>query len=393
PLYLLVEWRFTLLTLPVLDRRRGAASFASQVKDRVSDDKPYAVGLRLSEAAISELQSVPESKEHLKKWLDQENGYLFTVNGFPYGTFHGSRVKEQVYAPDWTTPERLDYTNKLFDFIAEMAPDGESVSVSTLPGSFKEFISPETSDQQYAAIISNLRSCSAHIQSLKDKTGRDIHLGMEPEPIGLFENTAESLSFFDRLTDGLSESECNQLLENIGINYDTCHFALQYEEPAESIRTLSDNGIRISKIHLSSALTTTPTEESVQRLHDFQDDVYLHQTMVRSGEELTHRFKDLPDAFRWYEANRDTPGDEWRIHFHIPLHAESIDMFGDTRSHISGVMDLIAENPSLCSHYEMETYTWEVLPDSIKSRDVVDQLVDEYRWTLAKFESVGISLA
>jgi len=46
------------------------------------------------------------------------------------------------------------------------------------------------------------------------------------------------------------------------------------------------------------------------------------------------------------------------------------------------VIDILRDNPGLCSHLEMETYTWEVLPPELRSRDVVGQLVAEYDWTL-----------
>jgi len=53
-------------------------------------------------------------------------------------------VKEQVYRPDWTETERLEYTNQLFDIIAQLCPEDCGGSVSTLPGSFKEFKATET---------------------------------------------------------------------------------------------------------------------------------------------------------------------------------------------------------------------------------------------------------
>jgi hypothetical protein len=51
---------------------------------------------------------------------------------------------------------------------------------------------------------------------------------------------------------------------------------------------------------------------------------------------------------------------------------------------------LLAANPAACSHLEMETYTWEVLPPDLKDRDVVDQLAAEYEWTLARLAERGL---
>lgn len=371
----------------------GLAQHTDRVRRLVtsSDSEPYAIGLRLSCQAAEELYSDAKTKSDFASWLDEHHSYLFTVNGFPYGQFHGGRVKENVYAPDWTHQERLDYTNQLFDLLDDLAPAGEEISVSTLPGSFKEFIHPDTQSEQLDAIVKNLRSCSQYIEKLREKSGRDIHLGLEPEPLGLFENTGESINFFERLVDGLSKDESAALLQNIGINYDTCHFAIEFEEAAPSIGQLSANGIRISKIHLSSALSLPPKKDNVERLAGYQDEVYLHQVIIHDGEKVTARFKDIPDVLAWYaDQDSDDLGEQWRVHFHIPLHAQPAGEFGDTTAQIAGVLEEVSKNPSLCRHFEMETYTWEVLPGEMQSRDVVDQLAAEYDWCLNEFSKQNL---
>jgi len=368
----------------------GLQTYTDAVRRRVSPDERYGIGLRLSAVAAAELAGDAALRDDFRRWMDGANSYVFTINGFPYGTFHGSRVKEQVYAPDWTTPERLAYTNRLFDLIDEFAPAGESVSVSTLPGSFKEFIRPETAADQRAAIYRHLRSCSEHLDRLRDRSGRDLHLGLEPEPLGLFETSGETVAFFDGLAAGLDAAARERLLRNIGVNYDTCHLAVEFEEPVAAITALRTAGIRISKIHLSSALRLQPTAEAVARLAAFQDEVYLHQVVVSVGAEVIHRFRDLPDAFDWYHRV-ENPGREWRVHFHVPIHSHPEALFADTRDHITGLLGMMGNDPGWCSHFEMETYTWEVMPAAMRSGDVVDQLVAEYDWCLAEFRRCGLA--
>ena len=82
--------------------------------------------------------------------------------------------------------------------------------------------------------------------------------------------------------------------------------------------------------------------------------------------------------------------DEWRIHFHIPLHQFPGFPLESTSDHISSVLDILKSKPGICHHFEMETYTWEVLPGEFGTSDVVDQLVREYDWTLGEFASRGI---
>jgi sugar phosphate isomerase/epimerase len=344
--------------------------YALAVKERVCANEPFALGLRLSARAAYEL-AADNSLDEFRRWLDRHGAYIFTINGFPYGNFHGQRVKEQVYVPDWTTRERLDYTKQLFNLLATLVPPGIAGSVSTLPGSFKEFI---TEPAQIDMIFENLAECAEHISTLSDKSGRDLHLGLEPEPLGLFETTSETIRFLDRFFAGRNA----EFRRRIGVNYDSCHLAVEYEQPEQSLAAFADANIRISKLHVSSALAVTPDLEARKRLLAFADDVYLHQVVTARAGEVQRRFRVLMDALT-------DPGDdaeEWRIHFHVPLYSTPGAPFHDTRDHLLGALASLRAHPGTCEHWEMETYTWSVLPQPMKSASVVEQLVREYAWTL-----------
>lgn len=362
------------------------------VRRRVAPDRAYGIGLRLSARAAAELSADAAQRDALRRWLDETQSYVFTINGFPYGAFHGRRVKEQVFAPDWAKSARLDYTRQLIDLIDELAPGGMEVSVSTLPGSFKGFLSSEGNEERISAIHRNLRSCAEHMDRVSQHSGRDVHLDLEPEPLGLFENSQETVDFFSRLLEGSETSERERLRRTIGVNYDTCHLAIEFEEPREAVQRLHEAGIRIGKVHLSSALKLRPTPEGVERLQAFEEGVYFHQVLVAAGGQVQRRFPDLPEALAWYRGGPEHPGEEWRVHFHVPLHASPEVGFGDTRDHLSGLLAYFAEAPGWCRHFEFETYTWEVLPPSLRSGDVVDQLVAEYEWCLAEMDGHGLSL-
>jgi hypothetical protein len=364
------------------------AAHTLEVRRRVlPKDKPYGIGLRLSEVAARELAGSARQMAEFQEWLEMHNCYVFTINGFPYGSFHGTRVKEQVFKPDWTSPARLEYTNLLFDILAKLLPPGMSGSVSTLPGSHKTF---GVGADEIQHIFTHLRACSQHIHRLSEETGHDLHLGLEPEPLGLFETTGESLKFFGLYLDAFPGD--SSFLKHVGINYDTCHLAIEYEEPAESLQRLKDHGIRLSKLHFSNALALAPTAENLARLASYVEPVYFHQVVIRQGEDQPlRRFADLDLAL---EAVKQAPwemGDEWRVHFHIPLHARPTGEFRDTSDHVLGAMDWLAAHPGACQHIEMETYTWEVLPENLRTVAVEDQLVKEYDWTLAEMRQRGLA--
>ncbi|MCU0778939.1 MAG: metabolite traffic protein EboE [Akkermansiaceae bacterium] len=342
------------------------------VRDLVAGGEPFGIGLRLSAVAAAELL-VGDRPRAFKSWLDETNTYVFTINGFPYGSFHGTRVKERVFQPDWTAKSRLDYTKDLFRILALVARPETGASVSTLPGSHKTFGADES------MIRRNLLELARWMEGLSDETGHDFHLGLEPEPLGHFENTAETLAFFARLHADAADSEI--IRRRIGVNYDACHLALQYEDAADSLNSLVRAGIRISKIHLSSALAFDPRDPAaIAAIRAFDEPVYFHQVLLRGAAGGITRFIDLPD----FLTNHDPQAGhlEARVHFHIPLDAEPAAPLRSTRGHARDVLAWCRAHPAACRHLEIETYTWGVLPAELQ-RPVEQQIAGEYRWVFA----------
>lgn len=355
------------------------------VRDRVSPGQPYAIGLRLGAAAAREL-SDPARLLEFQKWLEREDCYVFTINGFPYGTFHGARVKEKVYVPDWTTRDRLDYTNLLFDLLAQIVPPGLEGSVSTVPVSFKEFIHD---DSQIRAARSTLWECVEHIEAVSHRTGRTLHLGLEPEPLCYLETSAEMVEFIEQMRADRPGDE--RVDQHLGMNYDCCHLGVEFEDPREALARLRQHRVKISKIHLSSALKVRPSAEVRAALESFADDVYFHQVIARASNGSLQRYRDLDVALASPRPTEEAHAQEWRIHFHVPLHSPPTALFDTTADHLLGVLDELRLDPGLCRHFEMETYTWEVMPGAMKNRSVVDQLVAEYEWTLRELAARGLA--
>ena len=375
------------------------------VRRRVAPGRSYAIGLRLGQRAAAELAQ-PATLLAFQRWLALHDCYVFTVNGFPYGSFHGTRVKEQVYAPDWSTAERVVYTQQLFELLVQLAPPGAECSVSTVPASFKGFFSDMggtpmprgtgvppvglEDTARRAAIFKNLTACARSIAALAEKTGRDLHLGLEPEPCCLIETSEETVQFFAdwRASDPAVDAE--SLLRVVGVNYDCCHLGVEFESAKAALDRIAGAGLRLSKLHLSSALRVKPDEAGRKALAAFVEPVYLHQVVVGNAStgEVRRRFVDLPDALGDTEPSR--ADDEWRVHFHVPLHASPGAPFSDTRDHLIGALDWLAAHRGACAHLEMETYTWEVLPPTLRL-PIEDQLVREYEWTLAALAERGLA--
>ncbi len=359
-----------------------------KIRNRVAPGQPFGLGLRLSRIAAERL-AFNETLSQLKAFLKKHDLYVFTINGFPYGDFHKEVVKENVYSPDWRTRERLEYTLRLADILSELIPKGISGSISTVPGSYKEWIN---SDADRTEMIHNLMACVAHLADIRGRTGRDIHVGLEPEPDCFLQTTEETVAFFSQdlfgqgrqylaKLKGCTQSEAEAMIaHHLGICFDTCHMLLQFENLYESIDLLKEHGILLSKIQISAALRTTCKEQNLERLIDFCDPVYLHQVKAWSGEDDIISYRDLPEAL----ANKDIQkkvGEEWRVHFHVPLYFTGDDALQSTSAELTPEFFRHAME-SGCKHFEIETYTFNVLPGVLRARGIVESVSDEYAWVL-----------
>lgn len=352
------------------------------VKARVSPDAPFPVGLRLSAEAAAD----PVAAAALLGRIFAEEGYLaYTMNGFPYGPFHGTPVKEAVYEPDWTTPERRRYTADLAAVMAALVPEGEIATISTVPGGF----APKAQGRA-AEIADGLLHMVADLVALERATGRTVALALEPEPWCLLDTTADAIAFFrDHLfTDAaaarlaasadLSVAAARDALpRHLGLCLDVCHMAVAYEAPVPTLRALAGAGVPIHKLQLSAALRVERLDDAARtRLAAFRDAIYLHQVVVRAADGTMRRFLDLPEAL----AARDLdPAGEWRVHFHLPVFAAPIPPLGSTRDVLERVLALHRDRP-IARHLEVETYTWDVLPAEFRQHDVADGIAKEIAW-------------
>ncbi len=366
---------------------------AVAVKQRVCPDQWFGLGLRLSAQAAGELAN-PERRAEALDFFALNHLYPFTINGFPYGRFHKERVKEAVYAPDWRTPERRDYTIQLADILAGMLPEGIEGSISTVPCSFKPWI---TTDSEKVVMAQNLAACVAYLDALRDDTGRTIHLGLEPEPDCFLETTEETIAYFKDylLISGVEEvgrilscdrARAEELLRrHLGICFDTCHVALQYEDLHASLLAYRDAGIRISKVQISAALRSAADEPAREALAAFTEPVYLHQVkgLARSGARFS--WYDLPEALQELPDFPDVQ--ELRVHFHVPLFFPGTGIINSTAATLTP--DFLHELRSgLCPHLEIETYTFDVLPKEVHPGDIVRSIAREYSWVLGRIEGL-----
>jgi hypothetical protein len=369
------------------------------IKARVSPEKSFGIGLRLSNTASLELSKEP-ALNAFKAWLKEHDCYVFTMNGFPYGGFHDTVVKDQVHTPDWTTPERVAYTMRLFRILAALLPDGMEGGISTSPLSYKLWhVRCETErDAIMENATLNMLQVVQQLVGIHRSGGPFMHLDIEPEPDGMLENSAEYIRwYFDYLLPaaipmlvdkfGFTEEEAAEKVKaHIQLCYDVCHFALVYESPAAVLETMRQYGLRIGKLQISAALKAILPEAGMEReaiinvFRTFNEPTYLHQVIARTATGYLH-YPDLPQAIS--DAG-NTAVKEWRSHFHVPVFIDQYGLLSSTQADIKEVLQLQVKQP-FTPHLEIETYTWDVLPADLKVP--MDQSVSrELEWVLQQLE-------
>lgn len=363
------------------------------IKAQVSPDAPMGIGLRLSNIASIELQN-GDNLNVFKQWLADNDAYVFTMNGFPYGEFHHTVVKDQVHAPDWTTHLRVDYTLRMFHILAQLLPADMEGGISTSPLSYKYWHkTPQLLAQATNIATANILKVAVGLVRIAQETGIYMHLDIEPEPDGVLESGPEYIDWYINtlLPQGkpliaekfaVSEDEAERLLKkHICLCYDVCHFAIGYEPHHEIVDELEAKGLKVGKIQISAALKAALPENMEQRepiiaaFKKFDESTYLHQVVAKTPAGSLLRYPDLPQALN---DSENIAVNEWRAHFHVPIFTEELGLLRSTQSDITQVLQINKSKP-FTGHLEVETYTWGVLPDE-KKLPISDSIARELNW-------------
>ena len=366
--------------------------YVPRIKAAVAADRPFGIGLRLSNTASLQL-SEPAALRGFKDWLQQMDCYVFTMNGFPYGDFHHTVVKDQVHAPDWTTRQRVDYTLRLARILAVLLPEGMDGGISTSPLGYRFWYAGAGLRQAMKTSTRHILELVEALFRLRQETGRFIHLDIEPEPDGLLGTGAEFLGWcrdwllpegipFLSASLGIPEEAAGRVLrDHLQLCYDICHFAVSYEDRERFLRDLDSLGFRIGKIQVSAALradmpaAAAARQPVIQAFRELNEPTYLHQVVARHRNGSLHTYPDLPEAL---ENGDDPETTEWRAHFHVPVFLERFGALASTQSEITDCL-LAHRLQPLSNHLEVETYTWEVLPAD-QRLPLQDSIIRELSW-------------
>ena len=362
------------------------------LKKKLCPNGKFGLGLRIGNQASEDLKD-EKLLNDLKEWLRINNLYVFTLNGFPYGPFHGQMVKERVHQPDWTSLDRVAYTKNLFYLLKELVDVGQEGSISTSPIGYKFNYSEEESKvEAFKKAARGMVDIALLLCDLKTE-GYDFHLDIEPEPDGLLENSEDVIKFYRNFLIPIAKEQIQQsgkwveelIYNHIRVCYDVCHFAVVFENQIKAIENLRDEGIKIGKIQISSALKLKCNSElnelrdDIAYLSKFNEPVYLHQVAIKTNSEKHHRFRDLDKI-----KHRIIPNgaQELRSHFHVPIFMDDFENISSTQDEIVELLEYI-KNKTICNHLEVETYTWSVLPEDYQI-DLSSSIERELQWVISQ---------
>ncbi|MFD7286466.1 metabolite traffic protein EboE [Streptomyces sp. NPDC059863] len=322
------------------------------VRRRLGRDR-LGIGLWLAKDAAQALINDPAVLRGLRAELDRRGLEVVTLNGFPYEGFGAEEVKYRVYKPDWTDPERLAHTSDLARLLAALLPDDVTEgSVSTLPLGWRtpwDDAASRTSQQALSAL-------SERLDALEELTGKSIRIALEPEPGCTVETTADAIGPLTAIAG-----------DRIGICIDTCHLATSFEDPAGALGALEAAHIAIPKAQLSAALHAEQPHlpEVREALASFAEPRFLHQTRTRTAAGLRGT-DDLDEALAGDVLPDSAP---WRAHFHVPLHAPPAPPLASTLPVLRDTLARLVGGPHpRTRHLEVETYTWQALPQELRPR-------------------------
>ena len=357
------------------------------IKNSISPNNLYGIGLRLSFESSQELLKEHNMKE-FQTWLSDNDCYVYTINGFVYGDFYNSPIKEKVYEPNWNEASRVSYTKNLIEILRLLSPQNSETGISVSPIAYK-FHKDSLKDKSelYKKSCIALAELSHSLHQIDIQEQKDIHIDIEPEPDCCLEVTEDVVDFFQNhlwkkgknylVTHyGYSDDDAiNILKRHICICYDVCHFAVKFEKQQYALEKIHESGIRIGKIQISSALKLTldQNEEPIKNLLAFDEPLYLHQTSIFSGQILNTYtdLNELPTSFNQFPV-------ELRTHYHVPVFLDHYGALSSTQDEILDVLKWLLNNP-ITSHLEIETYTWSILPETLKL-DSIENILRELSW-------------
>jgi sugar phosphate isomerase/epimerase len=230
-------------------------------------------------------------RTRLRGELDARGLEVVTLSGIPYSGGGG----EDSGAPDWSDPARLEHTLDLARVLVDLLPDDEVRGAVTTLGLGRLAGWDEGKEKSCARIMGRL---SAGLAEVAWQTGRAVRVGLQPEPGGVLDGTAQTIAALA----GVGR-------DRIGICLDLANLACTWEEPGDALDRLAEAGLSVIQVRIGAALEVADPRAAADTLRACLTPGGRHPITNPSGALMD----EMP------ASTDDFPPGPWRVRRHVQL--------------------------------------------------------------------------
>lgn len=351
----------------------------------LGNTSPVGVSVRLSQAA---LQDPALDATNLKALLGEYHLELAGISGVSIS----GGAKEQVHHPDWRSEDRLSFMFGATNLMSGIAgEEGPEIGITTNALSHRSWLDIDFPGN-WAALTLNIVRVVQHLATIREKTGTTMHIDLEVEPGSVLRDTDDVIRFWNdwlltrgaamlsdkmQVTDGTAVDAMNR---HIRLALDTAHAAVVGDDAAASLDRLTEAGVGIGRLQVSSALeVTVPGDgngrtELLGHLDAIRSEKLLQQVVATRDGDIVQRYDDLPPTVESTSA-----GETWRIHTHAPVLADRYGIWRSTREDAAAWVREIVSRGIDVGMIELRSANWDVVPADDRG-EIEEMIAREAEW-------------
>jgi len=316
-------------------------TYASAIRARLGVDT-LGVSLWLPPTLAAALAVDGRARTRLRAELDARGLEVVTLSGVPYAEGGDEGSATARYLPDWSSPDRLEYTLDLARILVDLLPDDAVRGAVTTLGIGRRAGWDAAKQKECARVLGRLSSGLAEVAW---HTGRAVRVGFQPEPGCVMDDTASTIEALSRVDK-----------DRIGVCLDLANLACTWQEPAPALDRLASAGVQVIRVQVAAALEVGNPVQAAESLRAYVEADHLHQVTTADGGYVD----DLAQALGEF------PAGPWRVRYHLPLHetpraplAATTEVWRSALAHLMG-----GDGPST-EYLDVESEAQPVDPDGI----------------------------
>jgi sugar phosphate isomerase/epimerase len=343
-------------------------TYATAIRARLDVDT-LGLSLWLPPTLAAALAIDSRARTRLRSELNARGLEVVTLSGVPYRT--NGEGETNRHRPDWTTPERLEYTLDLARVLVDLLPDDAvrgSVSTSGLGRRAGWGAGQERESKRL------LGRLSGGLAEIAWHTGRAVRVGFQPEPGCVMDTVEQAIA-------GLTGSD----KDRVGVCLDLANLACSWQDPADALAQLAAAGVSVVKVQVAAAIEVANPPAAAEILRGYAEPLHPHQVCTPTGGYAD----DLDQALREF------PPGPWRVRYHVPLHnSPAAPLTSTTEVWRTVLRHLMAGDVPGCDHLDVETETWEVLPPGERATGpaaLAEGIAAELAYTRDELQALGLA--